>query len=100
MAQAPKRNIPGILKCSAVLWPSFLTAAVVTGIFFSAFDPKDLIPFNWDIDISPLGVYTMGFFFFWAITAISGIGTFYFAVTNCLNCKLEDEDELEVDVKE
>lgn len=93
MAIKSTKDVPGILKCSAVLWPSFLTAVVVTGIFFSAFDPRDLVPFNWDVDISPLGMYTIGFFFFWAMTAVSGIGTFYFAVTNCLKCKIGDEGE-------
>ncbi len=94
-APRSSKDIPSILKCTAVLWPSFLTAVLVTGVFFSAFNPRDLMPFDLDIDISPLGMYTVGFFFFWAITAISGIGTFYFAVTNCLNCRVADEGEEE-----
>jgi hypothetical protein len=79
--------IPGIQKCIAVLWPSFLTAVVATGVFFSAFDPDDLFPFGADQEVSRLGVYSIGFLLFWLITAASGIGTLYFAITNCLRKK-------------
>jgi hypothetical protein len=79
-----EKRIPKVHKCIAVLWPSFLVAIVATGLFFSAFDPADLFPFGEDTGISRLGVYTIGFFSFWLITAVSGIGTLYFAVTNCL----------------
>jgi hypothetical protein len=61
-----------------------MVAIVATGLFFSAFDPVDLLPFGHETGISPLGIYTLGFFAFWLITAASGIGTLYFAVTNCL----------------
>lgn len=66
----------------AILWPSFLIAAVVTGLFFSAFDPEYLFPFNTDAEVSNLGVYSIGFFLFWLMTALSGIGTLYFSFTN------------------
>ena len=56
-------KIPRIQQAISVLWPSFLTAIIATGIFFSAFNPRDLIPFNLDIDISPLAAYSIGFFF-------------------------------------
>ena len=79
-----ERKIPRIQKCIAVLWPSFLVAVAATGAFFSAFDPRDLLPFDTEIDISPLGIYTIGFFIFWLITAVSGLGTLYFAITNCM----------------
>ena len=79
-----EEKIPGIQKCIAVLWPSFLTAGVATGLFFSAFAPDELTPFGVDPEISPLGIYTIGFFLFWLITAVAGIGTLYFAVTNCM----------------
>ena len=79
-----ERKIPRIQKCIAVLWPSFLVAVAATGAFFSAFDPRDLLPFDTELDVSPLGVYTIGFFIFWLITAVSGLGTLYFAITNCM----------------
>jgi len=80
------KDIPTIQKCIAIFWPSFLTAIIATGLFFSAFEPRDLIPFNSDVEISDLGFYTIGFFFFWIINLLSGIGTLYFTVTNCLIC--------------
>ena len=76
-------NIPRIQQVISVLWPSFLTAIIATGIFFSAFDPRDLIPFNLDIDISPLAAYSMGFLLFWVLAAISSYGTLYFTISNC-----------------
>ena len=69
--------------CIAVMWPSFLLAAVATGLFFSAFSPADLFPFGEDAGVSDLGIYTIGFFLFWALTAASGVGTLYFTITNC-----------------
>lgn len=77
-------RISRLQKCIAILWPSFLTAIVATGVFFSAFDPDDLFPFGADLEISRLGIYTIGFFLFWLVTAVSGIGTLYFAITNCM----------------
>ena len=82
--QIPAKQIRKIHKCSAVLGPSFLTAGVATGLFCSAFNPDDLVPGNKTLEISPLGIYTIGFFIFWLITAVSGIGTLYFAITNCM----------------
>ena len=79
-----EKEIPKLQKCIAVLWPSFLTAGAATGLFFSAFDPYDLFPFGKETGLSRLGIYTIGFFLFWALTAVSGIGTLYFAITNCL----------------
>ena len=63
--------------------PSFMTAIAATGLFFSAFDPQDLVPFDLDIDISPLAAYSIGFFIFWLLASISSIGTLYFTISNC-----------------
>jgi hypothetical protein len=79
-----EKQVPQLQKCIAVLWPSFLVAVVATGLFFSAFDPADLYPFGEQTDISRLGIYTIGFLVFWLVSAISGMGTLYFAVTNCM----------------
>lgn len=73
---------PRLKMYIAILWPSFLTASIATGFFFSAFDPKYLIPFDIDTDISNLGIYTIGFFIFWGLAALSSIGTLYFTLTN------------------
>jgi hypothetical protein len=53
-------------------------------LFFSAFDPDDLFPFGEQTEVSRLGIYSIGFLLFWLVSAISGIGTLYFAITNCM----------------
>ena len=78
------KQIPKLQKCIAVLWPSFLVAIVATGLFFSAFDPHDMFPFEEGDGISRLGIYSIGFLCFWLISIISGIGTLYFTITNCM----------------
>ncbi len=75
-------RIPRIQQAIAVLWPSFIAAIVASGVFFSAFNPKDLIPFNLDIDISPLAAYSIGFLLFWIIAIVSSLGTLYFTISN------------------
>ena len=79
-----EKQVSKTQKCIAVLWPSFMVAIVATGLFFSAFDPDDLFPFGEETGISRLGVYSIGFLLFWLVSAISGIGTLYFAITNCM----------------
>lgn len=79
-----EKQVPKTQKCIAVLWPSFMVAVVATGLFFSAFEPDDLFPFGEETGVSDLGVYSIGFLLFWLVSAISGIGTLYFAITNCM----------------
>ena len=73
-------SIPRSQQAISVLWPSFIIAIIASGVFFSAFDPLDLIPFNLDIDISPLAAYSIGFFLFWLLAFLSSFGTLYFKV--------------------
>lgn len=54
-----------------VLWPSFLTAAMAEGCFFSLFAPDAL----WAV--TPLAVYTIGFFCFWLLCALASMLTCY-----------------------
>ncbi len=77
------KNISLTQQFISVLWPSFAMAIVASGVFFSAFDPIDLIPYNLDIDISPLAAYSIGFFLFWLLCILSSWGTLYFAISNC-----------------
>ncbi len=69
-------------RAIALLWPSFVTAIIASGVFFSAFHPRDLIPFNLDVELSPLAAYTIGFFLFWLIGLLSSLGTLYLALVN------------------
>jgi hypothetical protein len=54
-----------------VLWPSFLIACAAELLFFSIFDPTDLHLFGVPVEAERMPVYTVGFFAFWAIGAIS-----------------------------
>lgn len=55
----------------SVLWPSFLTAALAVGAFFSMFDPERLTA------LPPLATYTIGFFGFWCLSALGCMLTCY-----------------------
>ena len=76
-------KMPRSQQVIAVLWPSFITAIVASGIFFSAFNPQDLIPFNLDVEFSSLAVYSIGFLLFWLLAVLSSLGTLYFTISNC-----------------
>ena len=91
MSAVIPQKIPRIQQAISVLWPSFIVAIVATGIFFSAFNPKDLMPYNLDIDISPLAAYSVGFFIFWIIAAVSSYGTLYFTISNCRFLSKQDK---------
>lgn len=73
-----QKPIPRIQRIIAVMWPSFLTAGMATGLFFSAFDPRTLLMDTAYADMSRLGAYTIGFFLFWALTAFTGLLTCYY----------------------
>ncbi len=66
----------------AVLWPSFVLAAVATGLFFSTFDPQQLMPFDKPTSISRLAAYSAGFFIFWVFSAVSIAVGLYFMQAN------------------
>ena len=83
MPDSHLEEMPKLQLLIAVLWPSFLIAIVASGLFFSAFDPLHLIPFDSDIEINALGVYTIGFCLFWALMASASFGTLYFILSNC-----------------
>ena len=76
-------EIPRSQQAISVLWPSFIVAIIASGVFFSAFDPRDLIPFNLDFDISPVAAYSIGFLLFWLLASLSSFGTLYFTISNC-----------------
>ena len=77
-----------------VTWPAFLIAAAAETIFFTAFDPLDLHFFGAPLELSRLGVYTLGFFVFWGICMASSALTVFLErspwETN--RCTLDAED--------
>jgi hypothetical protein len=60
-----------------VLWPSFLVAILAEGFFFSVFDPADMAIGGYHLELSPLPVYTIGFFFFWIFCALASMLSCY-----------------------
>ena len=52
-----------------VLWPAFRGAAAAELVFLALVDPADLAVFGVPVAAGRMPVYTIGFFFFWAIAA-------------------------------
>lgn len=60
-----------------ILWPAFLTAGMAEACFFALFDPiETLVPAH-GVTFSPMAIYTIGFFFFWAMCALASSLTYY-----------------------
>jgi hypothetical protein len=56
----------------AVLWASFLAAAAGTRFFFAFISPDELLGGTPDNDmVDHIGVYTLGFFGLWLLSALS-----------------------------
>jgi hypothetical protein len=71
-----------------VLWPAFLVAAVAELLFFAVFDPADLRLFGMPVEAARTPIYTLGFFFFWAMTSAASALTVFlqrspFEVNRC-----------------
>lgn len=54
-----------------IAWPAFLLAAVLEMIVFAMVDPGDLHWFGQPLAWSRQAVYTVAFFVFWGVTAVS-----------------------------
>ena len=65
----------------SVLWPSFITAIMAEGFFFSLFDPADLMLVGGHVELPPIAAYTMGFFFFWVFCALASMISIYLVRT-------------------
>ena len=68
-------------KTMAILWPSFLAAIVAEGCFFSLFVPDELPVAYEGLELTAAAVYSIGFFCFWALTALSSLLTWYLVAT-------------------
>ena len=67
-------------RIGAIVWPSFLVAAALSGLVFSVVDPESLHglgnrPLGW----SDKSVYTLGFFVFWAACAAASAASQWLA---------------------
>jgi len=54
-----------------LLWLSFFTAVLGETVFFAVIDPQLLYLFGHPVDWPPMVVYSVGFFMFWALTALT-----------------------------
>ncbi len=68
-------EIPVIQRVIAILWPSFITAGIATILFTTAFDPEIIFV---DYDVTRIGVYSITFFVFWLLGAVTAITTCFF----------------------
>ncbi|CAM5199844.1 Transmembrane protein OS=Castellaniella defragrans (strain DSM / CCUG 39792 / 65Phen) OX=1437824 GN=BN940_07371 PE=4 SV=1 [Castellaniella denitrificans] len=53
-----------------ILWPSFLMAGAASAVVFALVDPLDVV-FLGHLQAGRLTVYTVGFFIFWIMGALS-----------------------------
>jgi hypothetical protein len=60
-----------------VAWPAFLMAGVLEMLIFAVVDPQDMHWFGQPFEISRQGIYTLAFFAFWLVTALSSMLTTY-----------------------
>lgn len=56
-----------------LLWISFFTAAVGETVFFAVIDPQLLYLLGEPVAWSPMVVYSVGFFLFWGLTALTAV---------------------------
>ncbi|HSN41228.1 MAG TPA: hypothetical protein VLT92_13650 [Burkholderiales bacterium] len=57
-----------------ILWPSFIVGGIAEAVFFTLFDPMDLVSGGAQ-EVSRITVYSLGFFLFWAFAAASSAFT-------------------------
>ncbi len=76
-APPPPAHIPPSKAKTAmvILWPAFLAAAALNALFFSLFDPSDLMVHGIPLDIDTLAAYAIGFGICFVFSAISSFMT-------------------------
>ncbi len=76
---------------AAIAWPSFLTAALATMLFFAVFDPGLLEDaMARPIDVDRMTGYALGFFFFWFVTAIASSISVYLMRTAHRDLRIDE----------
>ena len=68
-----------------IVWPSFLAAGLVEFVFFAVVNPRELYLFGEPMRLSAIATYSIGFFCFWAICAVSSAATCFFQSAADLN---------------
>ena len=62
-------------KMMWIAWPAFLCACLIELVVFALVDPQDMHWSGQPLGLSRQGVYTVGFFVFWAISMGGGVLT-------------------------
>ncbi|MFM1880608.1 MAG: hypothetical protein RLZZ344_842 [Pseudomonadota bacterium] len=74
------RQTPCLARAAmSIAWPSFLAATALTGLFFSLFDPHDLLLLGEHIELGRRESYGLGFMVFWAFSALASAMTYVLA---------------------
>ena len=68
-------------RLMSVLWPAFLSAAMIEMLVFALVDPQDLHWAGQRLMLSREAIYTVAFFSFWAIGIVSNGLTALLAMT-------------------
>lgn len=66
-------------KLMWIAWPAFLVAGVLEMLVFALVDPQDMHWFGQPLDFARAGIYTLAFFAFWLIAALSSALTLLLA---------------------
>lgn len=59
-----RRNVMGLA------WPAFIAACLLELLVFAVVDPHDVRWSGQPLGLSRIGVYSAGFFVFWAVSAV------------------------------
>lgn len=62
-------------RCMCVLWPSFLAAGILEMVVFAFVSPSDLSFGHRHFDANPAAIYSIAFFVFWVVSALSSVLT-------------------------
>lgn len=60
-----------------IFWPSFVVAGLAEIVFFTLFDPVEMVLFGTHLELPRLGIYTFGFFGFWGVGILSSAMTLF-----------------------
>jgi len=58
-----------------VFWPAFIAAGISEIVFFTVIDPQQLYLWGQPVTLPAMSTYSVGFFLFWAICAVSSLLT-------------------------
>ncbi len=58
-------------RLMCIAWPAFLVTVILEGLVFAVIDPMDIHFVAEGFELSRPGFYTLAFFIFWGVIAIS-----------------------------